>query len=416
MENVPVKVTGDNLTAVEYNTGLQTEAKNAVTSSGQTLSGGDLYQLSKSMAIYTASGDFYVDSGTVNNYVLSTVASMQAPIQYIDGMSVRFRVANTNTGASQVNVTSLGLKDILRKDRVSPLSAGDLPINQHAVLIYHSDIDAFTLSDTLAEVVIPNEIWGLTMSNDAGDLTHDIAISTGGGVDNFNSYLLLNTGIIKKTDANWAVGTNAGGFPSGITLTANTCYHVFLIGKTDGTTDAGFDTSLTATNLRSDATGYTKYLRVGSFYTDAAATTIRAFYHFVYNNGRRVFLWKSPIVDVADTNPGISAVLKTLHVPLGINIGAMLNVALTRTGGSGVASEVYVSSPNVNDLSPVDMYVSPISPLYTVYTPAIATANETSSSCYIPSIITNTSAQIRYRLIASDAGIAIYIATVGWEE
>ena len=102
------------------------------------------------------------------------------------------------------------------------------------------------------------------MSN-ATDTAHDIQITPGFARDSADATNLKRaTTLIKQIDANWAEGTNAGGFPSGLTLSNSTWYHFFVIHKTaDGTVDAGFDTSTTASNLLADATGYSAYRRVG---------------------------------------------------------------------------------------------------------------------------------------------------------
>jgi hypothetical protein len=144
MRNIPHKVTGDDLTADEFND-IPEEEENLVTSSGQTLTAGDLYQIAKSVAMYVAVGDFYVDSGTANNYILTAVSPLQAPHQYMDGFRVRFRIGNTNTGASTINVNSLGIKAIVKEDGITPLGAGDLPAGEHGELIFHADIDSFEL-------------------------------------------------------------------------------------------------------------------------------------------------------------------------------------------------------------------------------------------------------------------------------
>ena len=145
MDNIPIKATGDTLTANEYNNGTESELKNAVISSGQSLSSGDQYQLSKSQAIYVAVGDFYVDTGSGNFYNLHASSPLNAPIQYLDGMRVRFRISHTNTGPSTINVNALGVKNIVKEDGITALSAGDLPIGQHGELIFHSDKNAFEL-------------------------------------------------------------------------------------------------------------------------------------------------------------------------------------------------------------------------------------------------------------------------------
>lgn len=145
MRNIPHKVTGDQLTADEFND-IPAELENAITSIGLSLSAGDLYQLAKTIASYVAVGDFYQDTGTANAYILNQASPIQAPQAYLDGMRVRFRINETNTGASTVNVNSLGVKSILKEDGISELSAGDLPEGEFGEIIYHADLDLFQLA------------------------------------------------------------------------------------------------------------------------------------------------------------------------------------------------------------------------------------------------------------------------------
>lgn len=117
---------------------------------------------------------------------------------------------------------------------------------------------SITRTPTLAR----SYLSGLTLSNGT-DTAHDIDIAVGEARDSTDAAdLVLSATLTKAVDVNWVAG-NGGGFPSGLTLTADTWYRVFLIGKTDGTVDAGFDTSATAANLLSDATGYTLYRQIG---------------------------------------------------------------------------------------------------------------------------------------------------------
>lgn len=124
MENIPTKNTGDSLTAAEFNQ-IPDELENAITNTGITLSSGDLSQLSKAIANYTASGDFYTDTGAADAYVLSVIASKQGPTSYATGTRVRFIVGNTNTGASTINVNTIGVKNIKTNAGTDP-AAGDL--------------------------------------------------------------------------------------------------------------------------------------------------------------------------------------------------------------------------------------------------------------------------------------------------
>lgn len=100
MRDIPNQVNGiDSLDDYEYND-VKNEIRNAITNTGQTLSSGDLHQLSKSMAESAAYNDAYTDIGTQNNIVLDTQGSMQFPQSYVEGLRVRFRPAFVNSSSS----------------------------------------------------------------------------------------------------------------------------------------------------------------------------------------------------------------------------------------------------------------------------------------------------------------------------
>jgi hypothetical protein len=143
---------------------------------------------------------------------------------------------------------------------------------------------------------------GLAISNNSTDADYDIDVATGSCIATDGSnykVFTLSSGLTKQIDANWSVGNNAGGFPSGLSLTAETMYRVFLIGKSDGTIDAGFDTSSSAANLLSDATGYTFYKHLGwiCYYGDALYK-IRSFWH----NAAGRFFFNDIITDISNTS------------------------------------------------------------------------------------------------------------------
>ena len=108
MQDLNDKITGGNLSAAEWNE-VPSEIQIVIENTGQTLSGGDLNQLGKAIADYVANGSFYTDSGTANAKVLTAIGLKQAPTAYTDGMVVTFVVGTTNTGATNVNVATLGV-------------------------------------------------------------------------------------------------------------------------------------------------------------------------------------------------------------------------------------------------------------------------------------------------------------------
>ena len=130
----------------------------------------------------------------------------------------------------------------------------------------------FVTPNTMTTLYQPGFINGLQLANGT-DATNDIDIAAGACVDSSDAVnMVLSSVFTKQIDANWAVGSAAGGFPSGLTLTDDTWYHVFLIRRSDtGVVDGGFDTSLTAANLLTDASDYDSYRRIGSIRRETAA-------------------------------------------------------------------------------------------------------------------------------------------------
>lgn len=143
MQDLNDKVTGNSLTAAEWNQ-VPSEIQNVIEGLGITLSGGDLNQLGKAIAGYVANGQFYVDSGAADAYVLAPVGSKQAPPAYTDGFKIAFLATNVNTGASTVNVGGLGVKNIT--DRYgNALLNGDVPTSIISTAYYDASAGEFVL-------------------------------------------------------------------------------------------------------------------------------------------------------------------------------------------------------------------------------------------------------------------------------
>ncbi|MDA8170331.1 MAG: hypothetical protein M0Z48_00680 [Nitrospiraceae bacterium] len=76
--------------------------------------------------------DYAADTGAANAYA---IAPSPALTQYITGMLIVFSAANTNTGASTVNINALGAKPIKRRTG-DDLLAGDIEAGQLVVVAY----------------------------------------------------------------------------------------------------------------------------------------------------------------------------------------------------------------------------------------------------------------------------------------
>lgn len=149
---------------------------------------------------------------------------------------------------------------------------------------------------------------------------------------------ILGTAMTKQTDATWAEGNNAGGMASGLTRTANTWYHAFILVKPSGVVDFGFDTSVTAVNLLADAAvvaaGYTNFRRVFSLQM-SATPDIKPF----HQKGDW-FYWDSQVLDGDSAAVTTSEVLLTAgSAPPDIKPRILMNVVVNN--GSQVVVNIF---------------------------------------------------------------------------
>ncbi len=165
---------------------------------------------------------------------------------------------------------------------------------------------------------------GCALSNDT-DATNDINVTAGAwrNADD-DGNLVLSSEQTKQIDASWATGDDAGGLSSSLTVTNDTWYHVHLI-LVSSVVEVGFDTSVVAANLIADHSA-TKFRRIGSVRRGTATNLafVQAGDHFEF---------KTMVSDVNVTNPGSSAVTRTLTVPGGVSVEALFNVQVEDTGG-----------------------------------------------------------------------------------
>lgn len=208
------------------------------------------------------------------------------------------------------------------------------------------------LKDALdnSSVVPRNYISGLLVSNNTTDSEYDVDISEGECANNDNSGCIkLTTSITKQIDANWGEGTNAGGFPSGLTLNADTWYHVFVISKPDGTVDAGFDTDLSASNLLSDASLYTKYRRVGSILTDSSSNIVLFNAKALAGGGMHVD-FSSQITETSGTTIAAQAI--AVRAPLGIKTKPLFTSYVKAGAAGNDQTPMYLGDPDVYTSTP----------------------------------------------------------------
>lgn len=159
MEDTDSKINGNVIDADIWNQ-VPKELINLITSTGQTLSAADLFQVRKAIAIYVANGNFYSDGGAADAYVLSTIGGKQSITAYLDGVEINFIADNSNTGASTVNVNAIGVVD-LRDSSGTALSGGEIQAGNFIKAVFNLVAGNFRL--VLSNASLTNQ--GLTSYN-----------------------------------------------------------------------------------------------------------------------------------------------------------------------------------------------------------------------------------------------------------
>ena len=234
--------------------------------------------------------------------------------------------------------------------------------------------------------LMANYLTGFTLSNNGTDATNDIDIAAGVCLDSTNvKFLKLASGITKRLDAAWAVGTGQGGLDTG--SLSDVTYHAYAIARLDtGVVDIIFSASASAPTLPDD---YTVYRRIGSVLRRSGAL-------LAFSQMGDEFLLDVPRLDI-NGNQTTSATLRALSVPLGIVVRAKFRA---RGFNSGAFALIF-SSPAVADTAP-ELTANPLCDI----------AGVNSSERVTLEIRTNTSGEIRTR--SSAGSTDLHIATYGW--
>lgn len=235
-------------------------------------------------------------------------------------------------------------------------------------------------------------LYGLTLSNNAGDATNDIDIAAGTAASDAAAPTLITlaSSITKRLDAAWAVGTNQGGLDTG--SIANTTYHVWLIQRSDtSVVDVLFSTSATSPTMPAN---YDRKRRIGSI--RRSASTILAF----TQNGDE-FLWKAGIADATSQSVGTTSALVALSVPTGVKANALFNASIV---SDTAGTRLLITSPDQNTA-----VANTPSGNFQLY---VSAANQ-AGSCFI-NMRTDTSGQVRVVSNATSATCGLSIVTHGY--
>lgn len=275
--------------ANEQNSAWQ-EGKFAVESAGLTTDASgagnpdpNTQQLAEAINRYVGSGNFYVDSGAADAYVLTNIGTFKAITAYIDGMMIRFRALNANTGASTISVAGIGVKPLTLE------GSGVLPANYIT-----NTVDTIARYTSAAggrfEVLQAAGTRVFTTSSVQGTFKNLSIITTGLDANvsvTADEIALEDTTFSYQTVRSVSLTINsaasgANGLDTGA-LAASTWYSVWVIYNPSTITTAGL-ISLSATTPTMPA-GYTFKARVGWIRTDA---TVNKYPFPIIQKGRRV--------------------------------------------------------------------------------------------------------------------------------
>lgn len=240
-------------------------------------------------------------------------------------------------------------------------------------------------------------LFGGKVSNNAGDPTNDLDFAAMRGISDNNVSPVSVLALTKQTDALFAVGTNAGCMD--VLAGANATIHFFAIRRdSDGLGDILGSTSLAP----AVPVGWSGSRRICSIPREAGVMV------GIVQKGDK-FLRKASIASVDVTNPGVAAVLRAMKVPTGIQVDHIGNWQL-ENAAAGVVAGALITSPDQNDEAP-SLTVTP----YLNLGGAVASSAGNSNRVHAELITrTDTSAQVRTRLILSDANCKLRCATIGW--
>jgi len=183
---------------------------------------------------------------------------------------------------------------------------------------------------------------------------------------------LVGAAMTKRGDAVWTAGSGNGGLDTGVI--GNAWYHIFAIARSDTMeTDYLFSLSLNSPTM---PTHYDLKRRIGS--RERVSGAWRPFIQVADE-----VVWAASIADVSIATLPATATMATLTVPPGVPVKAKVSVQLHISSN---ACSVLVSSPFSGDEAPSVSNRT-----------AAALSNVNAADTNEVELLTNSSAQIRYR-------------------
>lgn len=223
-----------------------------VTAAGITPSGSadtvPVSQLLQGLLHQVAAGAYFEDTGAADVYVIDAFTGHYNFEAYKTGMLVRFVPDNTNMGASTVDVSGLGVKNIKKEGSLDP-EAGDLLAGGTVVLEYDGTNFQLVSVTPLRETNVRDLTRGLIVKNNAGNPLFQVDIDADEIVLQTASGTSFRASGVNET-ADITV-TGAGGLDV-VAEAADTWYYLWIIAKADGTVSSLLSLSSTAPTMPAD--------------------------------------------------------------------------------------------------------------------------------------------------------------------
>jgi len=382
--------TGDSPEFTAVNIGAATDTTVARVSAGVISVEGETVHTNSTSRTLTAST---IELGAATD---TTISRSSAGVIAVEGETVHTNSTSRTLTASTIELGAATDTTLSRPAAARLQVEGNEVITTKDLSAVLSAAQQETVRDNLG-VGLRGFLWGLTLSNNATDATNDIDIAAGeaASTETNPTLMVLSSALTKQLDAAWAVGTNAGGLDTG--SIANTTYFVWLIRRSDtGVVDALFSASASSPTMPSN---YDQKRRIGCIVRTSGA--IKAF----LQDGDQ-FMWKSAVADISATNPGTSAVTRTLTLPVGIRVGALVCMLWGASAQTDMPGGMILTDLSGNDVAPSGNPANLVG-----YTSSGFIDNGGGG---IMEIQTNTSAQIRSRVQISGTNFIFRIATFGW--
>lgn len=273
-------------------------------------------------------------AGTANAQTLSA-----AQFSYGDGQIISFVAGLSNSGAMTISVGGGSPIAVLKNGPSGPVAlvSGDIVAGNSYFIQYSAQLSSFQLLLSVAPATpsgpfLRGYLWGLTLSNNAGDPTNSIDITTGATASDGATPVLMSlaSGLTKVANVTWAVGSGNGWLDTG--AIGNGWYYAYIIARSDtGVVDSLLSTSATSPTLPGS---YDRKRRIGALFRTAGS-----FVAFIQDGD--FFEYKAPTVDISAITT--TATLRTPKVPTAFSVMARMGIQIANSGGT---------MPNANHWDP----------------------------------------------------------------